>query len=77
MFISIILDVIAIRDKNKFPRTRKTIGTHPIEVVEDDEYNRRPAMCVEYMDANNKRFRISIDATQTTKFNFLYLITKL
>ena len=53
MFISIILEVISIRNKNNFPLTREAVGTHPIEEVEDDEE-----------DANNRRFVISIVASR-------------
>ena len=64
MFISIILEVISIRNKNNLPLTRETVGTHPIEEVEDDEDNIGPAMCVEYVDADNTRFVISIVASR-------------
>ena len=53
MFISIILEVILIRNKNYLPLTRETVGTHQIEEVEDDEDNIGPAMRVEYVDADN------------------------
>ena len=63
MFISIILEVISIRNENNLPLTRGTVRTHPIEVVEDDK-KIGPAMCVEYVDANIRRFVISIAASR-------------
>ena len=63
MFISIILEVISIRNKNNLPLTRETVGTHPIEEVEADEDNIGPAMCIKYVDADKTRFVISIVAS--------------
>ena len=60
MFISIKLDVISVHDKNNFPLTREITGTHPSEEVED---NRRPTMCVEYIDTDNTIFLIYIFAS--------------
>ena len=45
MFISIIFEVISIRNENNLPLTREIVGTHPIEAVENDENNIDP-QCV-------------------------------
>ena len=54
--------MISIRNKNNFPLTRETVPE--LTRLKRSKMMKKigPAMCVEYVDANNRRFVISFDA---------------